>query len=112
MAELPGFVDAIPGSVKQENGIYTAEVLMHINSEAFSMRFDPEHIAAAEAEKAAAGRARRTPSRSRWSRPVADAEASTDGAADGSDDRRRGELTCSSTASSASRPSWSCSSSP
>jgi Tfp pilus assembly protein PilN len=53
MAELPGFVDATPGSVKQENGIYIAEVLMHINSEAFSMRFDPAHIAEAEAEAAA-----------------------------------------------------------
>jgi hypothetical protein len=53
LAELPGFVDATPGSVKQENGIYIAEVLMHINSEAFSMRFDPAHIAAAEAEAAA-----------------------------------------------------------
>jgi Tfp pilus assembly protein PilN len=53
MADLPGFVDATPGSVKQENGIYIAEVLLHINSEAFSMRFDPAHIAAVEAEKAA-----------------------------------------------------------
>ncbi len=53
MAALPGFVDATPGTVKQENGIYIAEVLMHINSEAFSMRFDPAHIAAVEAELAA-----------------------------------------------------------
>lgn len=54
MAKLPGFVDATPGTVKQDNGIYTAEVLMHINSDAFSMRFDPEHIAEREAEAAAA----------------------------------------------------------
>jgi Tfp pilus assembly protein PilN len=47
MAKLPGFVDATPGTVKQENGVYTASVLMHINAEAFSMRFDPAHIAAA-----------------------------------------------------------------
>jgi len=53
MAQLPGFVDATPGSVKQENGIYIASVLMHIDAEAFSMRFDPAHIAAAEAEAAA-----------------------------------------------------------
>ena len=53
LAKLPGFVDAIPGSVKQENGVYSAAVLMHINSEAFSMRFDPAHIAAAEAQAAA-----------------------------------------------------------
>lgn len=53
MSLLPGFVDATPGSVKQDNGIYTAEVLMHINSDAFSMRFDPEHIAEREATAAA-----------------------------------------------------------
>ena len=31
---------------------YTAEVLMHFNADAFSMRFDPEHVAAAEAAAA------------------------------------------------------------
>jgi Tfp pilus assembly protein PilN len=53
MAKLPGFVDATPGSVKQDNGIYTAEIVMHINTDAFSMRFDPAHIAEREAEEAA-----------------------------------------------------------
>ena len=57
MAELPGFVDAIPGSVKGSEGSYTVEVLLHINSEAFSMRFDPENVAAAEAEAEAAAAA-------------------------------------------------------
>jgi len=50
MAELPGFVGAIPGSVKGSEGNYTVEVLLHINSDAFSMRFDPENVAAAEAQ--------------------------------------------------------------
>ncbi len=80
MAELPGFVDATPGSVQQENGIYTAEVLMHINAEAFSMRFDPEHIAEVEAEKAAqAAHASALPKSM-----VAAPETSAGGAADGS----------------------------
>jgi Tfp pilus assembly protein PilN len=54
MAKLPGFVDATPGSVKAEDGLYTADVLMHIDAAAFSMRFDPAHIAEREAEAAAA----------------------------------------------------------
>lgn len=54
LAKLPGFVDATPGSVKVEAGVYTANVLMHINADAFSMRFDPAHIAAAEAAAAEA----------------------------------------------------------
>jgi Tfp pilus assembly protein PilN len=56
MAKLPGFVDATPGSVKQEDGVYTAQVLMHINTDAFSLRFDPAHmaeVAAQQAEQAA-----------------------------------------------------------
>lgn len=57
LATLPGFVDATPGSVKQEAGAYTAQVLMHIDSAAFSMRFDPEHIAEAEAAAQAAAAA-------------------------------------------------------
>jgi Tfp pilus assembly protein PilN len=51
---IPGFVDATPGSVKQENGIYTAEVLMHIDDGAFSLRYDPEHMAEVAAAEAAA----------------------------------------------------------
>lgn len=54
LAKLPGFVDATPGSVTQEEGSYTAQVLMHIDSEAFSLRFDPAHIAELEAAEAAA----------------------------------------------------------
>ncbi|MBX3195625.1 MAG: hypothetical protein KF727_11090 [Microbacteriaceae bacterium] len=57
LADLPGFVDATPGSVQQNEGVYTARVLMHINADAFSMRFDPEHIAEEEAAAAAAAAA-------------------------------------------------------
>lgn len=54
MAKLPGFVDATPGSVTLAEGSYKAEVLMHINTDAFSLRFDPATIAAAEAAAAEA----------------------------------------------------------
>jgi Tfp pilus assembly protein PilN len=54
LATMPGFVDATPGSVKIEGSTYTVQVLMHYNTDAYSMRFDPEHVAAAEAEAAAA----------------------------------------------------------
>lgn len=53
LEKVPGYVDAIPGSLKQEGSLYTVEVLMHFNQEAFSLRFDPEHVAAAEAAEAA-----------------------------------------------------------
>jgi hypothetical protein len=49
---LPGFVDATPGDVSLEGATYTANVTMHINTEAFANRFDP--AAAAAAKKAAA----------------------------------------------------------
>jgi hypothetical protein len=54
LAKIPGYVDAVPGSVKQEGDGYTVEVLMHFNQDAFSLRFDPEHVAAQEAADAAA----------------------------------------------------------
>jgi hypothetical protein len=54
--DMDGFVDAIPGSVKQEGGAYTAEVLMHFNEQAFSQRFDPAHVAEVEAAAAAAAK--------------------------------------------------------
>jgi hypothetical protein len=47
---LPGFVDATPGNVTLETGVYTADVTMHINTEAFANRFD---TAAAAANKKA-----------------------------------------------------------
>lgn len=50
MATLPGFVDATPGTVRQDSGGYTAQVLLHINTAAFSLRFDPEHMAELKAE--------------------------------------------------------------
>jgi hypothetical protein len=54
MADLPGFVDAIPGNVKGAEGSYAVDVVLHVNSEAFAMRFDPEHVAAAAAKAEAA----------------------------------------------------------
>jgi hypothetical protein len=54
--DMVGYVDAIPGSVKQEGDAYTAEVLMHFNEQAFSQRFDPAHVAEAEAAAAAAAK--------------------------------------------------------
>lgn len=57
LEKLPGFVDATPGSVKLTDGVYKAEVLMHINADAFSQRFDPAHIAAQEVIDAAAAAA-------------------------------------------------------
>ncbi|MGN6502674.1 MAG: hypothetical protein ACTHKX_07195 [Pseudolysinimonas sp.] len=54
LATMPGFVDATPGSVRIEGSSYIVDVLMHYNTDAYSMRFDPEHVAAAAAEAAAA----------------------------------------------------------
>jgi len=43
LAELPGFADAVPGSVSiQEGSIYNVNITMHINSDAFTHRFAPE----------------------------------------------------------------------
>ncbi len=82
MATLPGFVDAIPGSVSREGSTYVTQVLLHINADAFSLRFDPE-------------RASR--------QPKAEAEASSGRRADAETpamhDRRGGELTCRTIAS-------------
>ena len=91
--------------MKQEDGGgYTAEVLMHINDDAFSLRFDPEHVAAAEAAEAAGAKSdaqlkSMVAGGRRPMRPTAPPTIR---------DRRRGELTCSSTASSACCRSWSC----
>jgi len=40
LATLPGFADALPGSVTLVDGVYDASVTMHINAEAFSGRYD------------------------------------------------------------------------
>jgi Tfp pilus assembly protein PilN len=53
LAAVPGFVDAIPGTVKSEDDHFLAEVTMHFNADAFSLRFDPDHVAAAAAAAAA-----------------------------------------------------------
>jgi len=42
MVTLPGFVDAIPGSVTRAGDSYQTQVLLHIDSGAFSLRFDPD----------------------------------------------------------------------
>lgn len=44
LATLPGFADALPGSVTldETTGIYTASITMHVNDAAFSGRFAPE----------------------------------------------------------------------
>jgi hypothetical protein len=39
LATLPGFADAQPGSVALEDGMYKADVTMHITADAFSGRF-------------------------------------------------------------------------
>lgn len=87
MADLPGFVDAIPGNVKGSEGSYTVDVLLHVNADAFSMRFDPEHVAAAlaEAEEAAAAAAAGESAVSK-SLVAATVPDPTDGAADGAAD--------------------------
>jgi len=48
LRELPGFVDALPGSVSIGEGGYKATITMHINEEAFSHRFGPETPAPAD----------------------------------------------------------------
>jgi len=40
LATLPGFADAQPGSVALEEGVYKADITMHITADAFSGRFD------------------------------------------------------------------------
>ena len=43
LATLPGFADAVPGSVAiQSDGTYLVNITMHINSEAFTHRFAEE----------------------------------------------------------------------
>jgi hypothetical protein len=44
LAGLPGFVDAVPGSVTldQQSNVYTVNIVMHINQDAYSKRFEPE----------------------------------------------------------------------
>ncbi|MEO8263758.1 MAG: hypothetical protein ABI566_14410 [Pseudolysinimonas sp.] len=92
MAKLPGFVDATPGSVTVDEGVYSATVLMHINTDAFSLRFDPEHVAAAEAAEAEALKHKDAQLKSLVA-PVAETttDEGTDGAADGSSTDEEGK---------------------
>jgi Tfp pilus assembly protein PilN len=41
LSALPGFADASPGNVDFADGVYSASVTMHINTEAYSDRFAP-----------------------------------------------------------------------
>jgi hypothetical protein len=73
--DIPGYVDAIPGSVKKEGDSYTAEVVMHFNVDAFSLRYDPVHMAEVAAQEAAAAKSDGT---------IKSMVPATDGAADDS----------------------------
>ena len=42
---LPGFVDATPGSVTLQEGVYTASITMHIDSSAYSNRLTKDEDA-------------------------------------------------------------------
>ncbi|MGN6426709.1 hypothetical protein [uncultured Leifsonia sp.] len=44
LAKLPGFVDAVPGSVTldQQSKTYTVNIVMHINQDAYTKRFGTE----------------------------------------------------------------------
>lgn len=42
LKSLRGFVDATPGQVSLSNGVYSADVTMHIGTDAFANRFDPK----------------------------------------------------------------------
>lgn len=42
LATLPGYADAQPGSVSLEEGVYTANITMHVNEAAFSGRYTDE----------------------------------------------------------------------
>jgi hypothetical protein len=44
LATLPGYADALPGSVQLDStsGVYTANITMHVNSDAFSKRFSTD----------------------------------------------------------------------
>lgn len=48
LATMPGFADATPGSVSFEDGVYSASVTMHIDTDAYSNRFAAQTEEAAE----------------------------------------------------------------
>lgn len=54
LATLKGYVDANPGSVTQSGNVYSAEVTLNINTDAFSLRYDPTAVAEREAAAAEA----------------------------------------------------------
>jgi hypothetical protein len=42
LATLPGFADAQPGSINLENGLYKADITMHLDAAVLSGRFDTQ----------------------------------------------------------------------
>lgn len=90
MATLTGFVDATPGSVDydEDKAVYKTTILMHINTEALSLRFDPQHMAEAEAAALEAEKHADAQLKSLVAAPVEEpaTEDSADGAADGAAD--------------------------
>jgi len=52
---LPGFADATPGDVSLSSGVYTANVTMHINTDAFVDRFPAAKTATTTGTTAATG---------------------------------------------------------
>lgn len=44
LAKLPGFADAVPGSLVTQEGGYLVNITMHINSDAFTHRFSEEAV--------------------------------------------------------------------
>lgn len=61
LATLEGYVDANPGSVTNTGTAYTAEILLHINADAFSLRYDPATVAEREAAAPAPAAPSETP---------------------------------------------------
>jgi len=53
LSGLPGFADASPGSLNNDEGVYTATIVMHIDTGAYSNRFAPQDEAATESTEAA-----------------------------------------------------------
>jgi Tfp pilus assembly protein PilN len=51
LASLKGFVDASPGSVTLNDGVYTAVVTMHINEDALANRFASDAVKTTDSKK-------------------------------------------------------------
>jgi hypothetical protein len=92
LTKVPGYVDAIPGSVTEDGSGYSAEVLMHFNEGAFSLRFDPEHMAEVAAAEAAAAKSDGTIKSMKPAQPeTTDTDTTTDESADADGSTTDGE---------------------